>query len=838
MKKNQISSLLLLTLSLQSCGQKTSSDNNVNALLSSQMQLHGGAVTKEILIHTNAAKSPSQILSGNVMSNSGEAWTKEDKRIAERIEAERQKGLNSILKTYKTRNAEVLIDTATGVLELGGAAFGPVGAAVFSTSAKIGGGALKGAVKEYQDQEFGKALQSLNDKRDVQMFKLIYLTAAGMGRNISEGIHAGISPEVIKERISSYKKEILRSDSFTASELDSFLQHADDNILFGLVLGMLNNQVKLSSNTNHLVSELKELNSLIKDMGNSSKELLEKQNQMFNLIYSKYNEEEANLVMQTIFSKDATSARAALLSPDQLAYFKENPEKLKRFKSISDSDFASLIALDNSINKSYAYLKVTEQIATNLNVNSDVLLVFNKTGSALEAAKALTSFGITGNPLDALSAVASITSLFSKPKPDPRFTAIFENFKDIKMTLNQIQNQLSALNSRLDNVDDGIRTLIEQGRLNSELIVSRSNKEEKYCYSISSDLAKNEHLMNYNNFFREYSNGSNGRINDVDNCITNLLETFNMPAEHNMELFGEAYVHDQLESVARSKNDFSVSNKMSFVYENLAHFYEDKLIGSKFQTHNLLSPRAVLFNTDKLLSSSFLFDLANFDLSSRRWSLVAVSDIEKNIKQNQLSEKLLENALNIIDTAIVQQRLIDGNLRSDKMLNKFIYDREICSGATNTQIACLAGLNFVLAENLVINSLRKMIGADYFWAWSQLSSNNPDFLNEKLEHTALKVVWVGEGASSLFTGTRLTKNGFQDGPYVQLLSNPEVLIKLPDVDQLKNDGRLSVSSRVQNLQTYRIMLENELMERNIDKVLKPSEISSYHTKKIKMVLNE
>lgn len=838
MKKKQMSGLLLLALSLQACGTKSSQDSSAPSLLSSQMLLSGGAVTKEILIHTNSAKSQFEIQAANIVSGSGTVWDKDSKRIAETIEAERRKGLNSILKNYKTRDADILIDSATGAFGVAGSAFGPVGGALFSTAAGIGGNALKGAVKEYQEQQFALALQNLNDKRDVQMLKLIYASSAGLERDITKGIHAGLSPEIIKEKILANKKEILNNGYFSKDELDSFLQHADDNILFGLILGVLNNQIKFSTNTNQLAKELNELNSLVKDLGKSTKEILQGQKELFDQIYSKYNDEEASLVMQAIFSKDTTSARAALLSPEQLNYFKENPEKLRRFKAINDSDFSSLIEIDSAIRKSYSYLKVTEQIAINLNVSSEIVVAMNKTGSALEAAKSLTSFGVTGNPLDALSAVASITSIFSKPKPDPRFTAIFENFKDIKRTLNQMQNQLISLNSRLDNVDEGIKSIIEQGRLNSELIVSRSNKEEKYCYSITSELVKNQKLLNYNNFYNEYSDASKGRVNDVDKCITNLLETFNIPAEHNLELFGATYVQDILDSLAKNKNVFSVTNKMSTIYENLIPFYEDKLIENKFQVRNLLSPRAVLFNVDKLLSSSFLFDFATFDLGNRRWGLVKTSELPENIRKNQLSGKLLENALEVVDTAIIQQGLIDGTLQNDRMLNKFLYEQTLCADGKEGQISCIAAYNGVLAENLIIKSFRKLIGADYYWAWSQLSSNNPDFLNEKLANTTLKVVWVGEGASSLFSGTKLAKNGLQDGAYVQLQANPEILIKIPQVEHLKNEGVLITSSRVQKLKAYRVMLENELMERNIDKILLPGEVNSYHAKKIKMVLNE
>ncbi len=845
MNKKKIISLIILCLSIQGCGKKeASSSSNSSAIVNGQLPIIGGSVTKEIIIRTNnEIKSSSQIIAGNIISNGSNYSLDQSSSIIKKINNAKSEGLKKYKDGQSLIKPEYNIDLGTAAgTAVAAAVFSPPVAVVAGLGLTFGGSALKGFIAEDRQNKYEEMVSTLSDRRDRDILSLAVTIADDLGDNLLKDIYAGVAPEVVKEKILKFKNEIIANSDLSTHDIENFMASANDNVLLGYAMAINDNDIKISKDLKKISSDLKQDNLLLKGIAENTNAFLKKQNELLSEITRRFNPEERELLINTLFDPNVRSTKADLMNPEQLSFFKNHPDKLltyKRFLKNNDvNDLISIVNIQESAQKSLAYLQVTSQIANNLNLNTDVIVALNTGTSVSSAVSSLASFAVTSNPLDALNALSSITGLFSKPKPDPRFTAIFENFKQINSTLHEIQNQLRDINGRLDNIDDGLSYVIGQNRMISGLILERSMSSGRKCVQIADDLSKlDPGVLTLSYLSQAYGDSRQGDDLKIDACISYLLDIFDGPISQNKLLLNEGLNPENISSDPEVTKYFSTADQLKTIYSSLYPQVSSTLKDVIYRPESLLSVGSVLFHVNQLVNNSFLFDFARVNPKNKKWEIVTRNELTDTINTNKKLQRLLENAIRLIEVSLVEQSVIDGNIENKETLNRFLYNKNFnCSDVKFSEVACLGIINPILMNNMIIKSFRELVGFDFYWSWKQVAENNPDWINEKLSNTSLKIIWVGSGASPLFRGERLgASSEYKDGAYVQVGTSKK-LFAIPTPDSVKPDSSLLISERVQTLKEYKKILENELIERNIDKVLNSSELSFYNSEKIKLVL--
>lgn len=851
-KLNKTAIVLMTGLSLSSCGSKNDNalKSSVEGMNNAQIALNGGSVTKEILIHTNdilLKKNSNQLIVGRMYTGNENVISagETDNEIYKKINHAKISGLENANKNQSVIKPEYLIDLGVGM----GAALttvyaAPIAIPVIALGLTFGGSALKGYIQDDRQSELEMNVSKLTDRRDKDLLLLSISKSRSAGNDLLNELHAGINPSIVKERIKEYQDMILNNSELTASDMDKFLKNADDHFLLGLALSIKDNQNNFSMDVVTIKKSLKKNNDLLKEIGKDTKEFIERQNQVLVELNTRFSPEERSVIANALFeSSNQKSLQEKMLKPEELVFFKNHPEKLKVYneylKNGNKDDLIHLVKIQESALLSYHYLQVSSQMANNLNFSPEIISAINKGSNVAEAASSLASFMVTSNPLDALNALSSFTDLFSKTKTDPRFTDIFDNFKQIQKTLQNIQIQLSNINNKLENIEDGLNYVIAQNKASTDLLIERSMLGKFKCSAVTtliSQLPKED--LNYQEIEKIFNQNNQGDNEKIDLCMRYLLDVFEDPFEQNQMLFSDK-INSDFESDDLDLNKYFVtSNKLSSIYSKLYPYSANLLEGQYYGKDKLLSVGSIVGHVKQLIKSSFLFDFAKINKSNRSWELVGLNEIDKTIKKNVKSELLINNAIKLIEVSMVQQSVIDGTIESKELVNRFISSENVnCNEVKNSEIACLAPLNSTLLNNLVIKTFRKLIGHDFYFSWQQIANNNPEYINEKLANSPLKVVWVGSGSSDLFSGKIITSStNYKDGAYLQLLNN-EKLIPLPSIDSIKELGILNISDRVKMLQTLKFVLKNELIERNIQKILTAEEINLYNTRKIDQTLN-
>lgn len=850
MKKTFSSYLFICTL-LAGCGNKTTNDQSMSTLQSqNNLSLIGGSITKEIIIKTNNQNSKDQI----VIASNIASFTRTQKE--ELQDEEQKKVIVYTLEKARTYKPEVynnvppliekdtLIDMGVaGTTTLMTAATGPVGGVAINVLGVLGGSALKDFTKENDNTPITSAIEKLSDRNDTQILELAVQMADQLGSQVFRDMHLGIDPKFIKENILNFKSEIYQNTDLTYEDLQSFQKAANDSLLFNYMMAINSHEIQLQKDVKTLSKDIKENTKQLKEISKNTQNFVDIQKNFFDELDKRFSSpREKELFMAAIFDKGTSASGKELLKPEQLAFLKDHPEKAKEYRQLLErydvETLTRLIQIQEKAQKSLAYLQVTSQIANNLNLGPNILNAISTGTNIANTITSLTAFAITPNPLSALQALSSITGLFSKPKPDPRFTAIFENFKAINRSLQDIQSQLKGIAIRLDNVDDGLSYIISQGEIIKDQLNSLNTKDSKQCLILTSVFERNRKDLSFDFFTNNFKLSHQGDSSKIDACLNYLLTTFEGTPVKNNIFLADMQSTENLNDDPEITKYFSTADQIKTVYNALYPSSASVLKGNEYLPKNLLSIKQVLMQTEILLNNSFLFDIARVNAKNSKWEIVEKDELKDTIAKNKKSQQLIENAITLIEKTLIDQSVIDGTLQSKSTLDEFIYGKtQKCSDIKFKSVACAAIINPILMSNLITKSFKDLIGYDHYWAWGQISETNPDFLNEKLANTNLSVVWVGSGASSLYTGlVYANRPDLRSGAYIAIKGTGQ-LLPLPLVDSVKSDSHLVISERTNTLKSYKILLENELIERNIQKILNVEQLNFYNNQKIKDILS-
>lgn len=852
MRVRKLNLMLIASLLLVACGKDGAIDQSVSGAFKDQtLPIIGGSVTKEIIVRTNLENSsPAQSVraSYQVTSKPRQLSPTKHLEIAKKIEETR----NNEVKKYRDSDplikADYSIDLAnTAIIAIASTTLTPavgIGAGMATT---FGASALKGYLEDKRESELESLITTLSNRRDRDLLQLSLSIAQEDGETVLESVHAGLAPEVIKENIFKYRNEIAKKSELPVSDIEKMIDSSNDGIMLGLLLASNKNEISLSKDIRKNSKALKESTTLLQESVKNTEQLLLRQSELAELLNSRFSPSENDLIVNALFDPSVRSTKSVLLNPSELKFFKEHPGKLKLYRDylMNDSkktkDLMAIVAIEESAQKSLAYLQVTTQIFTNFNMSGGVVEAMSKGIAISSTISSMASFAVTSNPLDALNAVASISGMFAKKKskPDPRFTALFNNLDMIHQAINRIENQISSLHKRFDNVDEGLSYIIKQNEAIADLLLDYVSNGYKQCSLITSELEKVGPLkLNHSYFVKNFRDTTQGDDQKIDLCMDYLLNAFESDPANN-SLFLEKYAPERINRDPKFEKYFTIINQQESIYKRLKPFMTSSTRDDEFKHFDMfLSVPKVIEHTKRLINNSFLFDIAQMDQQRRTWRIVDRGILATTIKNNKKSQTLLENAIELIEKAIIQQSTIDGVRLERSAMLKFLEAKDVdCSKINFEEISCLAILNPTLMNNMLRDVFIEYVGYNYYWSWNQIASSNPDWINKKLNQTPIRIVWVGNGASNLFTGLRLPI-GYQslsDGAYLKIAGRAE-LLNLPSVEMIHPTGRAVISERVRVLSQYKTILENELIERNIEKILAPDELNDFNKNKINTIL--
>jgi hypothetical protein len=858
---NNYKSLVLFFMGLvllQSCGSNNTPESNTqigSALQASNIPIEGGSITKEIIIRSNQMNTQparffelvSGIVSPQAIAPSYNLAAND--LILEAIRKNKEK--NSAELYENSNNSKILrpenfinlgVSLGTGV---SAAVLAPEIAVVSAASLVFGGDALKGFITTKNNNEYEEGIKKLNDRRDRDILLLSINEAKYAGDRFFEDLMVGSDPKIIKEKIFQYQNEIINKTNLSSKDMELFLKNSNDNFLFGLSLLIKDHQDVLMKDSDSVVKSLHKTNRLLNEMKVGMSQFALEQEAVLAEIRKNFTQSEQTIILNALFDKSNTSNKEILFSPEQLTFFKTHPEKLVVFKKFLKDDPTQLDALKHIVEMQegaqlvYAYLQVTTQVANNLNVNPEIIRALNTGTSLANAGTSIASFMLTSNPLDALNSISALSGIFAKPKPDPRFTAIFENFKSLQSTLGKMQKQIEVLDRKLNNIDGGLKYVILQNQTMIDLNQEKNNEPLFDCDKVSIDLKKrtSDEGLNYLHLRDEFADSHQAETEKINRCLNYLSDTFKDSLKYKKVYFSNQ-VNPENRNEAPEVRDYNATvNKLNLTYSKLVEYQSDELKENElyFPKH-LLSTNTIISNVRQLLANSFLFDLVTYNRQTHNWDLVNYNQIPETIKNNSKSEALLKDALKLVNVALVQQAIVDGSSMNDQLLKNFWLSTDNnCEEIQFNSITCIASLNPTLAANLISSSFDKLVTEKYYLAWKKLAANNPDWLNGKLGKNPIKVIWVGAGASPLFSGeVRSSIAGLVDGAYIKI-GNGSELYSLPDASTL-DKSTLSKSHRVKLLIDYKNALENEITERQISKTLGVAELNFYNNQKIKQTI--
>ncbi len=839
-KSLALKKLIILELSfliLQTgCGVKDQTFNeSQNEKLSRSGELVGGAITKEILIKGHKT-SDSKVVSGAIKSASivNSPYKSANYGFIKSINSEEKFNKMMVNDKYNSLfKSEYFIEATGQALKLTTGLAGPM-AIPFGLGIDIATKSLSGFAKNKRENEYAAALSAINLKRDRDILLYSISSSREISQYIMNDLHAGLSAASIKDKLISYKQNLANDTNITVDKAELLINNLNEDLIINLAFGLKNDLYVFDNDVKKIAKNIQNQNEIIENMSKTMSEFVKYQTTAIKEIKQNFSSDDLALVANTIFG---SNYKNALNTPkeNEIAFFKKYPEKLNEYQELKRSGkLEKLIYIDrvqSKANEALVHLQATAIIANNLNLDPKITEVISTGEKVASITSNVAALLITPSPLSALSALGAISSLFSKPKPDPFMQNVFKNFEEIKKTLAEIRNDLVKIQAKLDIIDNNIDYVINQNNKVAKLLMATSRFAGSSC-SVIANLTKETIAkgLDYQKLAENYNQDEFQNKRALSNCLNYLDEVFNSPLEDEKAIFFETYIKSQYSDESEK---FNSKNKLQFIYESVIDHYTDlnELLYSK---DKFLSLDAVFFHSKNLLENSFWFDLTSYDSNLDKYNLVEFSEIRKNAKKNQVSQRLLKKSLALIELSITQQMLVDGFIDNTSLI-KTVYSSDFkninCEKINFEHKSCVPLLNKNFAENTIRSLIKHLTLKNYFESWEQIASNNPDHLNKFLTNTNLKVVWIGKNASALFKGEVLAENpNFKDGAYVKIGAN-DLFIPLPRASVSK-----SVSDRVSLLLELRDLVKNEIIERNTDKILDQDELLAFNQKKYEQVL--
>ena len=315
-----------------------------------------------------------------------------------------------------------------------------------------------------------------------------------------------------------------------------------------------------------------------------------------------------------------------------------------------------------------------------------------------------------------------------------------------------------------------------------------------------------------------------GREIYLSECLVNLTKFFSRPDynEENMTFtMNLSYRKNNLES--------TLINIYSHIYEALENEGSEDITKSRFNLKTILDPDMLNYYIVELLNNHHWYDITKSSRSG--WNLVKLEELKKNIESNKISEKMLKNALLLVEANLYQHRIWSGVSSLDFFYDKYITTtteeaKTIKCANDPKHVLCIAIENPWFFNNLFNHVIQKTMTYDYFFGANIVAPNDPDYLNENMKGP-FRFIWLGEGASPLFTGEIITEpklvKTFGNGLFIKVATADKInLYPVPAEEYLKKKISYDMP-KVHLLMKLKKIIQDEIIDLNLKKILEDSE---------------
>lgn len=853
MRHNHIfMSLFILTL-ISSCGSKngainpladsrntTAGSNEVitkEELPSNILSVIGTSFTKKILIETNKDLKSQALISKTSMNqrlNWGALKTRDvtphfNELKSDNISFDKDLYLSTVNKIAEERakfsdyemKQKFALKTASYTTD-----------AVFAAASTASGGMasiIVDPLKSMRNDAFDAAISATVENNNIQMGKVISLLAQSTGGELLKKLKSfNNDPEELnqirielikkaKEKMSSRDSEIFSSqlkDEYLASGMTYALTD-----LKNINTTVSNVENKLNEATNALIgtkNKVDELAHNLKVLAESNTKFLTEQRELLKTINSNIAQNNAGVAASLVKLDFLTQMTfGSLPASMQLEYLKKS-DHLIPLSTEEKNKLRTSLEFKVQAETAIQVISAFKTIGTNLDfLGRDGIRILDVSSTLLTSAISFMS----GNPLGYINGVASLSSLFAKKqKADPRLDMILENQRKTFEALRNINDNINLL-----------RTEINESfkKINEEIFISRAiqlgniRKDDlSACNLISADFNT---PVSYFKIKEDLS--SEGREIHLSECLVNLTKFFSNPDynEENMTFtMNLSYRKNNL-------NESTLINSYAHIYEALENEGSEDVSRSKFNLKTILDPDMLNYYIVELLNNHHWYDIT--ESSRAGWSLVKFENLKKNIESNKISEKMLKNALFLVEANLYQHHIWSGVSSLDFFYDKYVETSVESAKKVNCanepkHVLCIATENPWFFNNLLNHIIQKDMTYDYFFGAGLVAPNDPDYLNESMKG-AFRFVWLGEGASSLFTGEVVTNpkiiKTFGNGMFVKVVTADRVnFYPVPVEEYLKKKVAYDMP-KTNLLLKLKKVIQDEILDLNLKKILEDSE---------------
>lgn len=684
-------------------------------------------------------------------------------------------------------------------------------------------------LKSMRNDAFDSAISATIENNNIQVGKVISLLAQSTGGDLLEEIKrfTGTPEEINQIRASLIKNA---KETMTTRDAELFASQLKDEYLTSGITYALTDLKKINITVNDINQKLQEaatalivtknkideLAHNLKVLAENNEKFLTEQKELLKIINGSIIQNNTGISASLVKLDFLTQMTfGSLPAAMQLEYLK-NSDHLIPLTTTEKNKLRSSLEFKVQAENAIQVIGAFKTIGTNLEfLGAGGGRVFDVSSTLLSSAVSFMS----ANPIGYINGIASLSSLFSKKKQaDPRLDMILENQRKTLEALKNINENINLLRAE---INESFK------KINEEIFISRAIQLGNIR---KDDLSACNYISKEFNTPTSYSKIKNalsveGREKDLSECLFKLRTFFSNPDynEENMTFtMNLSYRKNNL-------NESTLINSYSHIYDALISESSEDITRSKFNLKTIIDPDMLSYYIVELLNNHHWYDVTEGLRTG--WSLVDFEKLNQNIKNNKTSEKLLKNALLIIEANLYQHHIWSGLSSLD-----FFYDKYNETSAENAKnincatdaknVLCIAIENPWFFSNLFNHIIQKGMSYDYFFSASLVAPNDPDYLNENLEG-AFKFVWIGEGASSLYTGEIINDpkmiKTFGNGMFVKVSTADKVnLYPVPVADYIKKKMSYDMP-KTSLLLKLKKLVQDEIIDLNLKKILDESE---------------
>lgn len=704
--------------------------------------------------------------------------------------------------------------------------------AVFAVASSTSGGMasiIVDPLKSMRNDAFDSAISATVENNNIQVGKVISLLAQSTGGELLEELKRfkGTSEELNQIRASLIKNA---EAMMTTKDADLFASQLKDEYLTSGITYALTDLKKINTTVNNINQKLQEAATVListknkieelaynlKVLAESNEKFLTEQKELLKIINGNITQNNAGIGASLVKLDFLTQMTfGSLPAAMQLEYLK-NSDQLIPLSATEKNKLRTSLEFKVQAENAIQAIGAFKTIGTNLEfLGAGGARAFDVSSTLLSSAVSFMS----ANPIGYINGIASLSSLFSKKKQaDPRLDMILENQRKTLEALKNINENINLLRAE---INESFK------KINEEIFISRAIQLGNIR---KDDLSACNYISKEFNTPTSYSKIKNalsveGREKDLSECLFKLRTFFSNPDynEENMTFtMNLSYRKNNL-------NESTLINSYSHIYKALESESSEDVTRSKFNLKTIIDPDMLSYYIVELLNNHHWYDIT--EGARTGWFLVDFDKINQNIKNNKTSEKLLKNALLIIEANLYQHHIWSGLSSLDFFYDKYNETsakstKKINCGSDAENVLCIAIENPWFFSNLFNHIIQKGMSYDYFFSANLVAPNDPDYLNENLKG-AFKFVWIGEGASPLYTGEIINDpqmiKTFGNGMFIKIATADKVnLYPVPVADYIKKKISYDMP-KTSLLLKLKKLVQDEIIDLNLKKVLDESE---------------